>query len=100
MVETFSHKSSIVSLLCVNRFSSLTEVSSKGSHFAIKERGTQKHTQTVKQHFRQPAADRNICFQKRLKNKGFANKTIKKHIIFFATVNIRVWRVHMHKNDS
>ena len=41
---------------------SLTEVFSKGSHFAIKERGTQKHTQSVKRHHRQPAADRNSYF--------------------------------------
>ena len=52
---------------------SLTEVSSKGSHLAIKEGNTQKHTQSVKQNDRQPAADRKGCCAKRLKNKGFAN---------------------------
>ena len=52
-------------------FHSLTEVSSKGSHFAIKEGNTQKHTQSVKQIGRQPAADRKTPRQKRLKNKGF-----------------------------
>ena len=53
-------------------FGILTEVSDLiGFSFRFKERGTQKHTQSVKQHHRQPAADRNICFQKRLKDKGF-----------------------------
>ena len=37
---------------------SLTEGTSKGSHFAIKEGNTQKHTQSVKQIHRQPARDR------------------------------------------
>ena len=50
--------------------SSLTEGTSKGSHLAIKEGNTQKHTQSVKQNHRQPAADRETCFSKRLKIKG------------------------------
>ena len=43
----------------------------RGFSFWFKEGTTQKHTQSVKQHRRQPAADRDGCFQKRLKNKGF-----------------------------
>ena len=40
-------------------FHSLTEEPRlKGSHLAIKEGNTQKQTQSVKQHGRQPAADR------------------------------------------
>ncbi len=47
----------------VSTFYSLTEVSSKVSHFAIKERGTQKHThtQSAKLHECQPAAGRGGC---------------------------------------
>ena len=41
---------------------SLTKVSSEGSHFAMKETGTQKHTQSAKLHHGQPAADRKSCF--------------------------------------
>jgi hypothetical protein len=61
----------------VNTDNSLTEVSSKGSHFAIKEWNTQKHTQSVKQHCGDTPADRNGTFSKRLKNKGLANDTLK-----------------------
>ena len=57
---------------CVFCFAcSLTEGTSKGSQFAIKEGTTQKHTISVKQIHRQPAADRKDYSQKRLKNKGF-----------------------------
>ena len=52
-------------------FYSLTEGTSKGSHLAIKEGTTQKHTQSVKQHCGQPAADRERLFSKHLKHKGF-----------------------------
>ena len=62
-------------------FSSLTEVSDLiGFSFWFKEGTTQKHTQSVKQIGRQPAADRKDYSQKRLKNKGFAKKTIKNNI--------------------
>ena len=52
---------------------SLTEGTSKGSHLAIKEGNTQKHTQSVNRFRGQPAADRESCFSKRLKIKGFEN---------------------------
>ena len=50
---------------------SLTEVSDLiGFSFWFKEGNTQKHTQSVKQHHRRPAADRDCCLLKRLKIKG------------------------------
>ena len=50
---------------------SLTEVSDLiGFSFRFKEGNTQKHTQSVKQNRRQPAADRKSPFSKRLKTKG------------------------------
>ena len=64
---------------------SLTEVSSKGSHFAIKEGNTQKHTQSVKQIHRQPARDRKGPFHF---TRVFPSKSKKvyrfKHSIFFS----------------
>ena len=54
-------------------FCSLTEVSSKGPHLAIKERDTEKHTQSVNRIHRWPAADRDGPLKKRLKNRGFKN---------------------------
>ena len=59
--------------MCLWYTISLTEGTSKGSQLAIKEGNTQKHTQSVKQIGRQPAADRKGTFQKRLKNKGLEN---------------------------
>ena len=69
-----------ISVLCVmckcERFMydfvcSLTEGTSKGSHFAIKEGNTQKHTQSVKQNYRQPAADRKGPLKKSVLAAGF-----------------------------
>ena len=82
---------------------SLTEVSSKGSHFAIKEGNTQKHTQSVNRIHGQPAADRNGPFQKRLKIKGFIflcrdliirkKKCLEKHFFF----TFFKFSLHLHK---
>ena len=59
---------------------SLTEVSDLiGFSVPFKEGNTQKHTQSVKQNHRQPAADRASTFSKRLKIKGL--KQLSREII-------------------
>ena len=59
-----------------------------GFSFGFKERGAQKHTQSVKQHCGRRAADREGCFQKHLKNKGF----------IFLSLHLCIRKIFLWKN--